>query len=173
VLTRLVEHGLRAQLGVSNLLTGQLQIDLDMHPSEPAAKMIFGGTHPEIPTIPTQFAEITKSVASVIAKIERLPLDEIATEVRAALGALREAMRETGALAASVNEDVTPALAAALAKLDGTLAAVESVAASDAPLQREMQRTLRELAEAARSIRLLTEYLDQHPEALLRGKTAP
>src|SRR5581483_6646800 len=34
-----------------------------------------------------------------------------------------------------------------------------------------LQQTLRELGEAARAIRTLAEYLDQHPEALLRGRS--
>lgn len=35
----------------------------------------------------------------------------------------------------------------------------------------ELEKTLREVSQAARSTRLLTEYLEQHPEALLKGKT--
>ena len=31
--------------------------------------------------------------------------------------------------------------------------------------------TLREFARAARSLRVLSDYLEQHPEALLRGKS--
>lgn len=37
----------------------------------------------------------------------------------------------------------------------------------------ELTNTLREAAQAARSFRLLAEYLEQHPEALLKGKSAP
>lgn len=36
----------------------------------------------------------------------------------------------------------------------------------------ELKNTLKEVTQAARSLRLFTEYLEQHPEALLRGKTA-
>ncbi len=36
----------------------------------------------------------------------------------------------------------------------------------------QMDKTLREISQAARSMRLLTDYLEQHPEALLKGKTA-
>lgn len=35
----------------------------------------------------------------------------------------------------------------------------------------ELEKVLREVSQAARSARLLTEYLEQHPEALLKGKT--
>lgn len=34
-----------------------------------------------------------------------------------------------------------------------------------------LDKTLREVTQAARSIRLLSEYLEQHPEALLKGKS--
>jgi paraquat-inducible protein B len=37
----------------------------------------------------------------------------------------------------------------------------------------ELDATLRELTQAARSIRLFIEYLEQHPEALLKGKPIP
>ena len=40
----------------------------------------------------------------------------------------------------------------------------------DSRLVYEMSKTLKSLSEAARSLRLLSDYLEQHPEALLRGK---
>lgn len=38
------------------------------------------------------------------------------------------------------------------------------------PLRYEMQRLARELSETSRSVRWLADYLERHPEALLRGK---
>jgi len=40
----------------------------------------------------------------------------------------------------------------------------------DAPLQQNLNRTLDEIQRSAKSLRLLTDYLEQHPEALLQGK---
>jgi len=42
--------------------------------------------------------------------------------------------------------------------------------APDAPGQQELRDAMREVARAARSLRLLTDYLERHPEALIRGK---
>jgi paraquat-inducible protein B len=42
--------------------------------------------------------------------------------------------------------------------------------AKDSPMARDLQETLRELSDAARSLRVLADYLERHPEALLRGK---
>ena len=37
-------------------------------------------------------------------------------------------------------------------------------------MSQELQNSMRELAETARSLRILADYLERHPEALLRGK---
>jgi paraquat-inducible protein B len=37
----------------------------------------------------------------------------------------------------------------------------------------EIDRTLQEVTQAARALRLFVEYLEQHPEALLKGKPIP
>ncbi|MDJ0807096.1 MAG: MlaD family protein [Gammaproteobacteria bacterium] len=72
----------------------------------------------------------------------------------------------------------------AFANWDSTMASGESafrgmqtgaVAANeflreDSALQTELVKALRELSAAARSIRIMSEYLERHPEALLRGK---
>ena len=40
----------------------------------------------------------------------------------------------------------------------------------DAPGQQELRDALQEVARTARSLRVLTDYLERHPEALIRGK---
>jgi paraquat-inducible protein B len=42
----------------------------------------------------------------------------------------------------------------------------------NAPVQQDLRDALQEVSLAARSLRGLMDYLDRHPEALLRGKTA-
>ncbi len=57
-----------------------------------------------------------------------------------------------------------------LVQADGTLQTVDNMFAPDSPLTQELQTSLREFADAARSLRILSDYLERHPEALLRGK---
>jgi paraquat-inducible protein B len=52
-----------------------------------------------------------------------------------------------------------------------TLTAAKQALASDAPLQQDLRETLRELGKAAQSLRTLTDYLERHPESLIRGKS--
>jgi paraquat-inducible protein B len=51
-----------------------------------------------------------------------------------------------------------------------TLTAAGRAVAEDAPLQQDLRHTLQELSRSAASLRVLTDYLEQHPESLLRGK---
>jgi paraquat-inducible protein B len=51
-----------------------------------------------------------------------------------------------------------------------TLNSAEKTLADDSPLQQDMRQTLQEVTRAAGSLRVLTDYLERHPESLLRGK---
>ena len=51
-----------------------------------------------------------------------------------------------------------------------TLGGADRVLSSEAPMQLDLRDTLREVSRAAQSLRVLTDYLEQHPESLIRGK---
>ena len=70
----------------------------------------------------------------------------------------------------NLDSNVAPAISSTLDQAQKTLVSVEGTLGQDSPLQHEMRRALKELAEAARSIRILTDYLERHPEALIYGK---
>lgn len=53
-----------------------------------------------------------------------------------------------------------------------TLKTLEDFIDEDSVTAVELTRTLKEFSSAARSIRHLADYLNRHPEALVRGKTA-
>ena len=167
---RLVANGMRAQLGSGNLLTGALQVEIDMHPDAPPANIVLGGAYPELPTIPAPLEEITASLAGLVAKIDRMPLERIATDLQGSLAELRTTLVETSRLTAGFNENLMPSLDSTLSHLDNTVSNLDSLLAKDAPLPNELRRTLEDVGEAARSMRVLADYLEQHPEALIRGK---
>jgi paraquat-inducible protein B len=160
---RLVANGMRARLGSSNLLTGAQQVEIDMYPDLESATVVLGGRYPELPTIPAPLDEITASISGVVAKIDRLPLEQIGRELAASLTELRQVL-------AGFNEDVMPSLSGTLANLDSTVGHLDNMLAEDAPLPLELRRAVEDVGEAARSVRVLTDYLEQHPESLIRGK---
>ena len=63
-----------------------------------------------------------------------------------------------------------PAFARALEQTHQTLQSAEKLLTPGSPLQLEAQRMMQELSSAARSVRIMADYLERHPEALIRGK---
>jgi paraquat-inducible protein B len=195
-MARLVKRGLRAQLQSGSLLTGQLVVALDFHPDSPAAELRTKGKYPEIPTIPSELEEITQSVEQVLAKIGALPLEELVKDLRKTIQdanqliaspeilqsivSLNQTLSELQTLVRTVDSKVGPLLAsmegtseaaqAALSQAKTTLIAADGFVGERSEVRYDLSLLMKELTEAARSIRVLTDYLEQHPEALLRGK---
>jgi len=166
----LVEKGLRAQLKQGNLLTGQLYIDIDIHPDEPPQTVKYDGEYPEIPTIPTPLEEITKSVTNIVDKLDRIPLEQIGNDLRDTMAHLKKSSEQLQKLMQNIDEKVAPAATATLEKTETTLTKVGRLLDAESPTGYELKRALSELADAAESINVLMDYLERHPESLVYGK---
>lgn len=166
----LVDRGLRAQLKTGNLLTGQLAVDLDLHPDAPPAEVAMGGQYPELPTIPTPLEEITGSLSRLVGRLERIPLEQMGRDVGESLTALRATLEQTKQLAETMNTDLAPAVTGAMAEAEKTLAGASALVGPDSAVSQELKRLLVELVEAARAIRLMADQLERHPEAVIFGK---
>ena len=166
----LVEKGLRAQLKQGNLLTGQLYIDLDIHPDEPPRKMIYGGKYPELPTIPTPREEITRGITKIVDQLEKLPLEQIGKDLRETLAHLNKSIEQLFKLMQNLDETVAPAATATLERSQTTLMKLDRLLSAESPTGHELKRSFAELADAARNISVLADYLGRHPESLIFGK---
>ena len=69
--------------------------------------------------------------------------------------------------------NVTPEIDATLERVQQSLVSAEKMLNADSPLQVKLRMALDEIGGAARSLRLLVDYLERHPEALIRGKGTP
>lgn len=186
LLEKLVEQGLRARLKTGSLLTGQLYVDLDLYPQEPAKQIVYGGDYPELPTLPSLTGELQKDVTEIIAKLKRLPLDKIggellgtlqganraanAPELKESLRSLDAALKDLRKLAQTADSQIV-VLATGMEKSLGSVRQVVRQMEPGSPLAVNLNKALEELSAAARSIRTLSDYLDRHPEALLKGKS--
>lgn len=166
----MVGRGLRAQLRTGNLLTGQLYVALDFFPDAAKVKLDWSKTPLEVPAVPGALGELQASLGRIAAKIERVPLDEIGGDLRRALKSLDTTLKSTDHLVQRVDRELTPELRTTLEGAKRSLAAVELVLSSEAPLQQGVQETLRDLSRASDSLRVLADYLERNPQALLRGK---
>ena len=180
VLRRLVEErGMRAQLRSGNLLTGQLYVALDYFPNAPKAKVDWNRESPQLPVVASTLPDIENKLTSILAKLDKLPLEAIGQDVRKDLQALHQTLEDASKLLARVDGEIVPVLKTTLEEARRTLAATERVmkgaettlVGPNAAGQQELRDALQEVARAARSLRVLTDYLERHPEALIRGKT--
>ena len=166
----LAEKGLRAQLRNGNLLTGQVYVALDFFPKAPPARIDVTKNPIELPTIANSLDEIQSQVQEIASKLNKVPYEQIAADLRTTLASLNKTLASTEQAVTRINTDLTPELAAAMKDVRKTVNSAERTLADDSPLQQDMRQTLRELTRAAGSVRVLTDYLERHPESLLRGK---
>ena len=225
----LIELGMRAQLSLQSMVTGQLMIDLDFHPDTPVRLI---GTLPEYPEIPT----IQTSMDEFVAKLKKLPIDEIATKLfdvldnvdkvvggpeikdilhnvdtaskdlsrfiqdadklvkdddgrvnklldslvvtsgdaQKFLGDARKLVKDVDSQVQPVSDKVQDAMVSAKGAMDQaktTLAGMNNYVGEKSDTRHKLNRTLDEIGAAARSLNSLMDYLERHPEALLKGKS--
>ncbi len=138
-LDRMVQHGLKGQLKTGNILTGQSLINLDVFPDPAGDRLEYSGDYPVLPTVPETFQGLIDQVDDILRRIDEMPLETIA-------GNLKEATETLDQLMHSLNPEE-----------GGTLGL-------------QIHETLQELGRASRAIRSTAEYLERHPEALIKGK---
>lgn len=195
-MARLVDQGLRAQLAAGNLLTGALVVALDFHKNPPKASMDFDQPIPRIPTVRSDLEGLAQTATEVVNQIAALPIEEIGADLQSILQSADElvsspdtqqsvetlsaALNDVRALLAKIDGQADPLIKAmldalkiadlTLAQSRSTLAATEGIVGDNSEVRDSLDGTLREISGAARSIRIFADYLERHPEALLRGK---
>lgn len=166
----LVDQGLRAQLTTGSLLTGQLLVSLDFFHDAPKASVHWGAVPPELPTIPSSLASIQHSLSHFVQKLDKLPVDPLIADLRHTLGSLQQTLRSTDVLAQRVEKQVVPQIDDTLQEFRRTMGVAERLLAADSPVQQDIHDALHQLQRAAESLHDLTEFLERHPESLIRGR---
>jgi paraquat-inducible protein B len=167
---QLLDLGLRAQLRTGSLLTGQLFVALDVFPKEKPARIDTAKNPWVIPTVPNRLDELQTQVQEIAAKINKIPFDQLAGDMRKTLAALDKTLGATETALRGIDKQVTPEVAAALKDARQTLNSAQRALDDNSPLQQDARETLQQLTRAAASITVLADYLERHPESLLRGK---
>jgi paraquat-inducible protein B len=167
---RFVSRGFRGQLRSANPLTGQLYVALDFFPKAPPARFDPKKSPPEIPVISTGLAELQESVTNIVTNLEKVPFDKLAADLRRALETLDTTLKRADALMAQLSKDIAPELRNTLEQARRTLKSAEGALSSDSPVQGDLRETLNEVTRAAETVRSLADYLERHPESLIRGR---
>lgn len=241
-----IDRGLRAQLRIVSLVTGQLSVSLDYLPKTPVVLTKLEPEIPELPTVPTTLEQYQARLDRILAALEKTDLAQVAQDVSemvrsvrdvarspdlasalrtagdafrsadvtlrhldtqvASVGeragatlddtrqlvkkvdreieplavSLRTALDDTRGLVRKVDREIEPLAVSLQSMLDATrttaksaqdaLVTVNRALDGETRLGDDLSQALRQLTGAARSFHALADYLERHPEALLRGK---
>ena len=191
----LVRQGMRAVLESSNFITGQKAISLSYVPNAQPAEIGHEDEAIVMPSQPGGLDNITTSLSDIATKIDAIPFDQIGKnlnetlasvnhvvsgpDVKNSLQKLSETLTDVQHLVRHADRGLDPVLQK-LPKISADLQQAISRAnaalgeggyGGNSDFQRNISRLLDQVNDAARSIRLFADFLDRHPEALIRGRT--
>jgi len=166
----LVAHGLRAELKTGNLLTGQKFVSLDMHHDVPKDRVGWADQPAIFPTISSGLDDIQDSVGIIAKKLSKVPFDQLSARLTGAMNSLDQTLKSADKLLKNVDTNLAPQVQATLAEAQAALKNAKELLGQDAPLENDLGSTLLQVSRAAKSISALVDYLERHPESLLRGK---
>ncbi len=177
LLDTMVKNGFRAQLRSGSLLTGQLYVAMDFFPDSPLTRINWNKQPAELPTVAGMMEQFQTSLMKIVQKLEKVPLEQLAGDARTTVQTLDTTLKSADKLLKNLDTSVVPELNFMLkdarTTLNGAnkaLGEVKATMSADSPLQVDLRDTLHELGRAAQSLRILGDYLERNPEALLRGK---
>jgi paraquat-inducible protein B len=195
---RLVSRGLRATLQASNLLTGQKLVALDFFPNAPSAKLEKDGDLFVMPTTTAggfdtieqsatdllnkfnqiDFAKISDSITGLTTGLNTLvngpQLNQALTSLDATLASVQDVTRKLDAGVSPALKrlpEMTKQLQETLTKTNKLVGSMNDGYGGNSKFLRDIDGLLPQLADAVRSLRALTDLLQRHPEALIRGRT--
>jgi paraquat-inducible protein B len=102
-----------------------------------------------------------QDASKLLAKVDR-QVDPVSDDVK-------KTVKEFGKLAANIDSRV----GGLAGGFDKTMSAARGILSENSPLVVDLENALQEISAMSRAIKQLANYLDQHPEALIRGKENP
>lgn len=169
-LKRMVSRGLRAQLRSANLLTGQLYVAIDYFPDAHQSGIFMHNGMQVLPSVPGDLVELQHTLGRIVKRVDRMQLDALSDDMRQSLHRLNATLQRSDKLMDGVNDRVLPQTLQTLQSLQQTLGAARQSLAPDSALQQDLRDAAQQVSAAARSVQSLSDTLDRHPEALVRGK---
>jgi paraquat-inducible protein B len=163
VLERMVSNGLRGQLRTGNLLTGQLYVALDFFPNAAKVKVDMAQYPMEVPTVPNSLDELQTQLSSIARKLDKVPFEDIGKN-------LRDTLKSANALFKQLDSQVVPEMKDTLGAARQTFSTADQLLQKDSPVQSDLREALQQLTQTMQSLNALSDYLERHPESLIRGK---
>ena len=173
LLQRMVARGLRAQVRTSNIVTGQRYVALEVVPGARPARVDWRQQPAWLPTLEGDADDVPAAMSRLLAKLDKVPIEDLAREGTLAAREARGTFARATHLLTQVDSQLAPQMGALFQHAEHTLGTLEAAAGTlgpDAPLPQELRGLVRDLGGAGQAVRTLADYLERHPESLLRGK---
>ncbi len=184
VMAKLVHKGLRATLSTSLVLPGASGVSLEMVGSPGTAHLVLNAEPPIVPA-----ANAGSPLEDIATRIRNLPIEEIAGNLRSTTAridklvndpALTESVHRLNAsladvqkVAATTRENIGPIVSSlrnTAASAEQASARAQQLLASTPRQNYDLGTLIQELTRAATSVRALADYIDENPDALLKGR---
>jgi len=190
----LIDKGLHVVVESKSFITGEKELSLVLEGGKPGPPLRDGETW-VLPSEIHDFNDLSAQLSNVASKVNQIPFDRMGRdlsrtlrhvdeavsgpELKRSLQSLDAALSDLRELSRQARADVTPVLER-LPQIAQQLQQASESASSmlgssgyghNSDFQRGATRLMEQLGEAARSIRLLAETLDRHPESILVGKS--
>jgi paraquat-inducible protein B len=196
-LRSLVHRGLRVKLESGNILTGQKQLAFDVYPNPGPGELGKQGDAYVIPVLGGSAEDVATAATNLVNRLNDIPFESIGRNLDQTLAGvntlvndkqlgetvaeLRSTLASTQALVNNLNHGLTPAiqrlpaiasgLEETVQRTDKLIGSLQTGYGGDSHFNRDISQMMAQLADAARSIRVLADLLSRHPEALIRGRT--
>lgn len=158
-----VARGLRAQLKTGSLVTGSRYVALEFFPNAKPVTLDWSQKPLEFPTQPGSLNSIESGVSDLIAKANQIPFKDIGDNLNHTLVGAQSALAGVQGTLTGVQGTLTNANV--LLQNAGQMVGPNSL------LDAQLNATLQQVGGAAQALRILADYLERHPEALIQGKS--
>ena len=198
IIRSLLTNGMHVELQSTSLITGQQAVALVFGDKVPEARITREDGAILVPGTVGGFDDVASSAASILRKVDQLPIAQMGAtvqhmlasldgtvggpELKQTLDTLNQTLGSVHTLVQNTDAGLEPMLhklpqiASSLqdtaTRADHLVGSVESGYGANSDFRRQMDRLLDQVTEASRAVRQLADFLDRHPEALIRGRTS-
>jgi paraquat-inducible protein B len=197
VLQTMVNRGLRVTLDTGSFITGEKVVSLDVVPGAGPVQIKHEGNAMVLPSQGGGLDNILASLSNISTKLAKVPFDQLGDnldkllvtangtlggdQVKQTLTSLSETLKSVQHLVQTTDQGLSPTLKAlpgltrslqsTLKNASTTLSQLGRGYGGDSDFQRNLEQLMDQANGALRSIKLLADFLDRHPEALILGRT--
>jgi paraquat-inducible protein B len=169
-----LKQGLRASLQTTSLITGQQSVALDFVADAAPAEVKQEGTDFLIPTTEGGgFANLTSSATDLLNSVKTIPFASIGKSLKGTLAAAEDLVQhlDKGVDPASKRlPEISSQVQKVLANANALLVSLDAGYGNDTKFNRNLDRLTVQFNDAMRSVRALSDLLQRHPEALIKGR---